>query len=76
MNFSIQKTALVIVIIPAVIACLGACTPNRESASDHASSTKEGSMNLASHLDSYPPVIPALDKSAPTVFETAAFGLG
>ena len=43
---------------------------------DPTADTKEGSMNLAYTLETKPGEIPLIDAAAPTVFETAAFGLG
>ena len=43
---------------------------------DPVSDTKEGSMNLASALETKPAEIPPIDAAAPAVFETASFGLG
>jgi len=52
------------------------CTPGMDSAGNNETSAKEGSMNLETHTEKYTPVIPALDAAAPSVFETAFFGLG
>jgi len=43
---------------------------------DPNSDTKEDSMNLAYTLETKPAKIPPIDAAAPTVFETASFGLG
>ncbi len=43
---------------------------------DSAAHTKEGSMNLASTLETKLAEIPTIDKTAPADFETASFGLG
>jgi|GEM_PF-1633271 hypothetical protein len=40
------------------------------------SDTKEGTMNLASALETKPVAMPPIDAAAPAVFETASFGLG
>ncbi len=41
-----------------------------------AAHTKEGSMNLASTLETKPAEIPLIDAATPAGFETASFGLG
>ena len=43
---------------------------------NYADETKEHTMNLASQATLTSPGIPPIDAAAPTVFETASFGLG
>ncbi len=43
---------------------------------NYADETKEHTMNLASQTTLASPGIPPIDIAAPTVFETASFGLG
>lgn len=44
--------------------------------SNYAGESKERTMNLASQTTLVSPGIPPIDAAAPTVFETASFGLG
>lgn len=44
--------------------------------SNHASETKKGKVNLASESKIESPGIPAIDEAAPSIIETATFGLG
>lgn len=44
--------------------------------SNHASKTKEGKVNLAPKTKIESPGIPAIDAAAPSIIETATFGLG
>ena len=65
-----SKTVFGLGVLLLVALLMWGCTPDSRSA------VREGSMNLEKHTDSDAPVIPALDASAPAVFETAYFGLG
>jgi len=58
------------------ILLLWSCTPNMESMGNTDSSPKEDSMSLDKQAVTYTPAIPSLDAAAPSVFETASFGLG
>lgn len=44
--------------------------------SNNASETKEGKVNLASKSKIESPGIPPIDVAAPSIIETASFGLG
>jgi len=44
--------------------------------SNHASETKEGKVNLATTSKIESPLIPPIDAAAPSIIETASFGLG
>jgi len=43
---------------------------------NHASGTEESKANLASKSKTPAPKIPAIDEAAPSIFDTASFGLG
>ena len=43
---------------------------------DPVTDTKDGAMNFANTLEAKPAEIPPIDVAAPTIFETASFGLG
>ena len=43
---------------------------------NYADETKERTMNLASQTTLITPELPPIDAAAPTIFETASFGLG
>jgi hypothetical protein len=59
-----------------MLAVSWACSPTMDSQPSHKSKTTEGNMNLAYKIESEAPTIPAIDAAAPSVFETASFGLG
>lgn len=42
----------------------------------HASEIKEGKVNLASNTKIQSPGLPPIDEAAPSIIETATFGLG
>ena len=44
--------------------------------SNHASETKESTVNLASESKTERPGIPPIDDAVPPIIETASFGLG
>ena len=53
-----------------------ACTPDIQSIGNSDVSEREGSMNLEKFTVDMVSAIPPLDAAAPSVFETASFGLG
>jgi len=55
---------------------LWACSPTMDSRAGHESKKTEKDMNLAYKIAPESPAIPAIDAAAPSVFETASFGLG
>lgn len=55
---------------------LWACSPAMDAAVDHEPETTEDSMNLAHQISTDLATIPPIDAAAPTLFETASFGLG
>ena len=57
-----------------VMSFLIGCSPTKATQDNHASKTKESSMNLAYKTES--PTIPPIDIVVPSKFETASFGLG
>jgi hypothetical protein len=57
-----------------VMSFLMGCSPTKASQENHASKTKEDSMNLAYKAES--PTIPPIDAAVPSKFETLSFGLG
>ena len=50
------------------------CALTMTAQANHASKAKEGSMSLAYKTES--PAIPPIDAAAPSIYETASFGLG
>jgi hypothetical protein len=60
-----------------VIALIGACTPNTETAPNRQSNLKETDMHSKNDtaMSAVNP-IPPIDAAAADVFETASFGLG
>lgn len=59
-----------------VMSFLLGCSPTMAMQANHDSKTKERSMGLAHKTDTESPVIPPIDMAAPSIFETASFGLG
>lgn len=55
---------------------LGACTQNEALPNHQQPNAKEASMNYSQNQRTTPAAIPAIDAAAPTLFETATFGLG
>ena len=52
------------------------CTSSAESMGNAVASAKEETMSHDKQAEKYSPVIPSIDASAPSVVETAYFGLG
>jgi hypothetical protein len=48
----------------------------RETQANRTQKTKEGSMSLAYKIETELSKIPPIDAAAPSIFETASFGLG
>lgn len=59
-----------------MLSLLGACSPTMDSRANHEEKTMEASVNLAYQTETDAPAIPAIDEAAPSVVETASFGLG
>jgi len=55
---------------------LWACSPTMDSQASHESKKTETDMNLAYKIETGPPAIPVIDAAAPSILETASFGLG
>ena len=59
-----------------VMSFLSGCSQTMAMQAKHDSKTKERSMSLAYKTETESPVIPPIDAAAPSIFETASFGLG
>jgi hypothetical protein len=59
-----------------MLSFLWACSPSMDTQASHESKTMEADMNLAHNMETESPAIPAIDAAAPTLVETASFGLG
>ena len=59
-----------------MLSLLWACSQTMDSQADHDSKKTEAAMNLAHKTETDAPAIPPMDAAAPTVVETASFGLG
>jgi hypothetical protein len=59
-----------------MLSFLGACSPTTDPQTNHEKKTMEASVNLAYKTETDSPAIPTIDEAAPSVFETASFGLG
>ena len=59
-----------------ILSLLWAGSPMMDSQAGQESKTTEAAMNLALKTETDSLVIPPIDAAAPTVFETASFGLG
>ncbi len=70
------KTLIGLGTLLVAILLLWGWTPKLESTSDTKFISREDPMNYEHDTETVLSAIPALDGSAPPVFETAAFGLG
>ena len=59
-----------------VMSFLTDCSPTIAIQANHASKKKESAMSLAYQTVTESPAIPPIDVAAPSIFETASFGLG
>jgi len=59
-----------------VMSFLTDCSPTIAIQANHASKKKESAMSLAYQTVTESPAIPPIDAAAPSIFETASFGLG
>ncbi len=59
-----------------ILSLLLACSPTMDSQAGQDSKTTEATMNLALKTETDSPAIPPIDAAAPSIFETASFGLG
>lgn len=58
------------------LSLLLACSPATDSQADQKPNTTEATMNLAFKTETDPLEIPPIDAAAPSIVETASFGLG
>ena len=59
-----------------ILLFMWACSPSMDTQAGHESKKTEANMNLAYKLETQSLTIPAIDAAAPTIVETASFGLG